>query len=83
MAKPRAPRPSSKKNGNSSDFSGAAAAPALALEPKKNVFPINLEDEIRRRAYEICEQRGFVGGDEREDWLQAEREVLARYRHSA
>lgn len=83
MAKPRAPRSSSKKNGNAGDFQGTAATPALALEVKKNVFPINLEDEIRRRAYEIFEQRGFMAGDEREDWLQAEREVLARYRQSA
>ena len=82
MAKPRVPR-TSKKNGNASEFQATAVAPALSVESKKNVFPINLEDEIRRRAYEIFEQRGFFGGDEREDWLQAEREVLARYRQSA
>jgi hypothetical protein len=83
MAKPRAPRSSSKKNGNAGDFQEPAAASVFALEVKKNVFPINLEDEIRRRAYEIFEQRGFGAGDEREDWLQAEREVMARYRQSA
>ena len=46
---------------------------------KKNVIPINLEDEIRRRAYEIFEERGRTPGDEPEEWLRAEREVLARY----
>jgi hypothetical protein len=55
----------------------------MALETKKNLIPINLEDEIRRRAYEIFEQRGYTPGDERDDWLQAEREVLARYRQTA
>lgn len=45
-----------------------------------NVVPINLEDEIRRRAYEIYEQRGAVSGNEADDWLTAEREVRQRYR---
>jgi len=32
-------------------------------------------DEIRRRAYEIYLERGSAPGQEREDWLQAEREM--------
>ncbi len=53
-------------------------------EARKNVFPINLEDEIRRRAYELYEERGYSSGNEAEDWLTAEREVLQRYhQHSA
>jgi len=49
-------------------------------EPRKNVVvPIKLEDEIRRRAYEIYVQRGSVPGSEAEDWLTAEREVRQRY----
>jgi len=53
-------------------------------EPRKNVFPINLEDEIRRRAYELFQQRGPGSCSETEDWLSAEREVMLRYRqHSA
>jgi Protein of unknown function (DUF2934) len=31
-------------------------------------------DEIRRRAYEIYQERGGLPGHELEDWLQAERE---------
>ncbi len=49
-------------------------------EPRRNVVPINIEDEIRRRAYEIFQQRGQGPGGEAEDWLAAEREVLQRYR---
>lgn len=53
-------------------------------DSRGTVVPINLEDEIRRRAYELAEERGFQGGGETEDWLRAEREVLQRYRqHSA
>ena len=51
----------------------------VKTEPRKNVVPINLEDEIRRRAYELYVQRGSQGGSEAEDWLTAEREVRQRY----
>lgn len=49
-------------------------------ESRKNVVPINLEEEIRRRAYEIYVERGSTPGSESEDWLTAEREVRSRYR---
>ncbi|MFZ1008508.1 MAG: DUF2934 domain-containing protein [Candidatus Sulfotelmatobacter sp.] len=48
-------------------------------EPRKNLVPINLDDEIRRRAYELYEQRGSSAGHETEDWLTAESEVRQRY----
>lgn len=92
MAKPRVPR-NSKKNGDANAELASVtqtASPAATdtefrttTEPKKNVVPINLEDEIRRRAYEIFEERGRTPGDEHEDWLRAEREVLARYRQQS
>lgn len=42
---------------------------------------VSLEDEIRVRAYEIYEQRGYAPGNERDDWLIAEREIRARHNH--
>jgi hypothetical protein len=56
----------------------------VKTEPRKNVVPINrtpvnLDEEIRRRAYELYQQRGGAPGGEAEDWLNAEREVLKRY----
>ena len=53
----------------------------LKTEPRNNVVPINLEDEIRRRAYELFQQRGpgSGSGSEADDWLAAEREVIRRY----
>lgn len=48
-------------------------------EPRANLLPINLEDEIRQVAYLLSEQRGFEPGHETEDWLNAEREVRQRY----
>ncbi len=49
--------------------------------------PVNLEEEIRRRAYELYLQRRAtagndnvnVNGDENTDWLIAEREIRLRY----
>jgi len=38
------------------------------------------EDEIRRRAYELYEQRGGEHGYDVEDWLRAEEEVQHKKR---
>jgi Protein of unknown function (DUF2934) len=48
-------------------------------DSRKNVVPINLEDEIRRRAYELYQQRQPGAGSEADDWFAAEREVMQRY----
>jgi hypothetical protein len=91
MAKPRTPR-NSKKNGNTTDVQVASESTFQAssegrlqgaAETKKNVVPINLEDEIRRRAYELFQERGGIPGSEHEDWVRAEHEVLARYQQTA
>ena len=52
-------------------------------ESRKNLVPMNLEDEIRQRAFELYKQRGFGTGSEAEDWLAAEREVRQRYRQQS
>jgi hypothetical protein len=52
--------------------------------PRKPPTPIEaerttpeLEQEIRRRAYELYEHGGRVAGYELDDWLQAEAELLS------
>ncbi len=52
-------------------------------DSRNNVVPINLEDEIRRRAYELYQQRDPWAGSEAEDWFNAEREILQRYRQQS
>ena len=42
----------------------------------------DLESVIRLRAYELYQQRGCVPGQEEQDWLAAESEVLSRYNQS-
>jgi hypothetical protein len=39
----------------------------------------DLDEKIRQRAYELYQQRGQGDGFEHEDWLKAEREILARH----
>ncbi len=61
-----------------------AAKPArkpviVKSEPRANLVPINVEEEVRRLAYLLAERRGFEPGHETEDWLAAEREVSQRY----
>mgnify|MGYP001353040282 CR=1 FL=1 len=55
----------------------------VKAEQRKNVLPINMEEEIRRRAYELYQQRGSAAGSESEDWFRAEREVRQRYRQQS
>lgn len=43
-------------------------------------LPVHVEQIIRRRAYELFEQRGRADGHAQEDWLRAETEVLATVR---
>ena len=38
----------------------------------------DLQEQVRRRAYELYEQRGRVDGHEIDHWLQAESEVTQR-----
>lgn len=45
--------------------------PALAVMKSAPV----LQEQIRRRAYELYEQRGRDDGHELDDWLKAESEV--------
>lgn len=39
-----------------------------------------LEEQIRRRAYELYEARGRAEGFDQEDWDRAKAEVLSRHR---
>ncbi len=92
MAKAKTPRPTNAKttptetNITAMPESKIMSTPEVkAVEVKKYVppTPINVDDEIRQRAYELSEARGFIPGHENDDWLVAEREILARYRQSA
>jgi DUF2934 family protein len=62
----------------------AAKPEIVRSEPRANLLPINLEDEVRRLAYLMAERRGFEPGHESDDWFAAEQEIRQRYhQHSA
>jgi Protein of unknown function (DUF2934) len=76
----------SKKTATSVQPAAVQVAPEVLKDVRKNGKParvasVNLEEEIRRRAYELYLQRqataGDENGDENQDWLVAEREVLS------
>jgi hypothetical protein len=58
-------------------------APAAASEPVKPIatstFTVNLEEEIRFRAYELYLQRNGHSVNEYEDWCRAVIEISAKY----
>jgi hypothetical protein len=54
---------------------------SAVLEPNTPSF--NLEDKIRRRAFELYEQRRGEHGHDVEDWLRAEEEIKEMQARSA
>jgi len=66
-------------NGSTSRKQVATMPAAKPFELRKNSPTANLEAEIRLRAYLLYEQRGYTPGHEHDDWLVAEREVLAQH----
>jgi hypothetical protein len=62
------------------DVPKSARKPTIVRnESRANLFPINVDEEVRRLAYLLSERRGFEPGHETEDWLAAEREIRQRY----
>ena len=65
-------------NGSTSRKQVATMPAPKPFEVKKNKSTLNLEEEIRVRAYQLYEERGYTPGHEDEDWLVAEQEILNR-----
>jgi hypothetical protein len=56
------------------------ATPSTDRHPRgAQQVDLEIEEQIRVRAYELFEQRGRHEGFDREDWERAKAEVLARY----
>ncbi len=78
----------SKKTGAAAQPAAVQVAPEVDKDVRKNGraavnVPVDLEEEIRRRAYELYLQRaasaGNGNGNENQDWLIAEREIRSRH----
>jgi len=89
MPKAKPPRTTEKTNGTTvAPVVTATSVPSVSeirevrttvTDGRKNIVPINLEEEIRRRAYELWEENGREAGRDEEYWLSAEREIRGRY----
>ena len=49
----------------------------------KSSYSHRVEEQIRRRAYELYESRGREEGHDLEDWLTAEEEITAKNTRTA
>jgi hypothetical protein len=58
-----------------------ATAPAYPhLSPHcRRITPDQRHDLIAEAAYYLAERRGFSGGSEAEDWLEAEKQISAKF----
>jgi hypothetical protein len=82
MPRAKTPRNNASVNKQVISMPEVTAAPQVRKSAGSNApTPIDLEAQIRQRAYELYEERGRAPGRETDDWFQAEREVLARNHH--
>jgi len=80
MAKARTPR-TPKATNNPVITMPEAGSVSLVRKTSPLNTQSDLEAKIRVRAYELYQDRGSAPGLDLEDWLRAEREVLARQTH--
>jgi hypothetical protein len=50
--------------------------PTLPTETRATESPVDIQGQVRRRAFELYEQHGREDGHDLEDWLQAESELV-------
>lgn len=82
MAKAKTPRVHDSTNKQVITMPEVASTSPIRKNASPNSpTPIDLEAQIRQRAYQLYEERGCAPGHETEDWFQAEHEVLVRYQH--
>jgi Protein of unknown function (DUF2934) len=56
----------------------AGRKPVNAVRNEPSNVPANIDEAIRRRAYELYEERGRKDGHDLEDWWRAEAEIVQR-----
>jgi hypothetical protein len=81
MAKAKTPRTPKATNNQVITMPEAGSIPMARKTSPANSSPVDLEVKIRERAYQLYVERGSTPGHENEDWLRAEREILARQNH--
>jgi hypothetical protein len=49
--------------------------PTLPTESRAKESPVDIQEQVRRRAFELYEQREREDGHDLDDWLRAESEL--------
>lgn len=66
--------------------SARASSPSSRSRVNPVPQPVELTDELRElialKAYELYEQRGYEGGREMDDWLEAEQIIMTDIRRA-
>jgi Protein of unknown function (DUF2934) len=80
MPRAKAPRATTPPNKQVLTMPEVTSTPQTrkAATSSANSQNTEVEVQIRERAYELYLERGGTPGRENEDWLRAEREVMAR-----
>ena len=52
--------------------------PTLPTETRATESPVDIQEQVRRRAFDLYEQRGREDGHDLYDWLQAESELVQK-----
>ena len=50
--------------------------PTLPAKTRATESPVDIQERVRPRAFELYEQCGREGGHDLDDWLQAESELV-------
>jgi hypothetical protein len=77
MAKAKTPR-TNPTNKQVITMPEAGYVPAVRKTSPVSSSTVDLAAQIRERAYQLYLERGSTPGQENEDWLRAEREIIAR-----
>lgn len=83
MAFKKSSEKGSKKSSTQNGGKPVLVAQVSSMSAQSNRSAAGVEQEIRRRAYELYEARGRQDGLDRDDWVQAEAEILSRRKESA
>ncbi|MGA8490070.1 MAG: DUF2934 domain-containing protein [Terriglobales bacterium] len=81
MAKAKTPRTPKATNNHVITMPEAGSVTLVRKTSTATNSPADLEVKIRERAYQLYLERGSTPGNENEDWLTAEREILTRQGH--
>jgi len=81
MAKAKTPRTITPTNKQVLTMPEAGSLPQIRKSAPLATSTIDLESQVRQRAYELYQERGCAPGHENDDWFQAEREIHNRKGH--